>query len=267
MSGPVIAANCSILFTEVPLLDRARAAADAGLSAVEFWWPFDTPTPSAAAVGAFVRSVEQAGVRLVALNVYAGDMPGGERGVLSHADRRPELLASLDAVVEIAAATGVGQFNALYGRPQEGVPARTQWAAAVDGVVAVAERLAPAGTVLLEAVSGVPGFALRTFEDCLALRDAARDRGAAGLAILADLYHLTVNGVDVDRLIADHVADIAHVQVADLPGRHEPGTGDLPLAEWLRRLSAGGYTGAVGLEYVPRESTAAGLAAGVAALA
>ncbi len=254
-----LAANCALLFPDVPLLDRAGAAARAGLGAVEFWWPFATATPDADEVRAFVRSVQDAGVELVAMNLFAGDMPAGDRGVLSHAHRRDELLASLESVVAVAEATGVSRFNALYGRRLVDLPLARQQADAADTLALVADRLAGVGTVLLEAVSGVPGFPLFTFQDCVDLRDVVRARGHRNVGVLADLYHLATNGDDVATIVAERTEDIAHVQVADAPGRHEPGTGDLPLVEWVGALRARGYSGWLGLEYVPTGDTRDGL--------
>jgi hydroxypyruvate isomerase len=104
------------------------------------------------------------------------------------------------------------------------------------------------GTVLVEPVSGTPAYPLKTAADALAVIDRVGERN---VGLLADLYHLAVNGDDVDKVIAEHTARIAHVQVADNPGRNEPGTGSLPLDEQLTALETNGYTGWVGLEYKP----------------
>ncbi|WP_024287234.1 hydroxypyruvate isomerase family protein [Cellulomonas sp. KRMCY2] len=257
---PRIALNCSMLFKEYPLLDRPRAARDAGYAAVEFWWPFAGPEPTGAEVSAFIRAIEEADVELVALNLFAGDMANGDRGILSHADRLTELEASLRATREIAEATGVQAFNALHGLRDSGRSPQAQHGAALDALAVVAASLFEVGgTVLLEAVSGIPDFPLATFQDCVDLRDGARRRGHTNIGVLADLYHLAANGDDVNEIISTRVNDIAHVQIADLPGRHEPGTGQLPLARWVSTLRAGGYEGWIGLEYNPEAGTAEGL--------
>lgn len=260
MQDSKVALNCSLLFTEHALLDRPSAARDAGYTAVEFWWPFSGPNPAGADVAAFIRAIDLAGVQLVAMNLFAGDMAAGDRGVLSHVARRAELETSLAAVREVAGATGVRAFNALHGRRLPQCSPEQQRAAAVDGLTRVADLLAESGgTVLLEAVSGVPDFPLMTFQDCVNLRDAVAHRGHPNVGVLADLYHLTVNGDDVDDLVTTRVQDIGHVQVADVPGRHEPGSGELPLGRWTAALRAGGYEGWIGLEYNPAAGTAAGL--------
>ncbi|WP_280407238.1 TIM barrel protein [Nocardia brasiliensis] len=113
------------------------------------------------------------------------------------------------------------------------------------------------GTVLIEPVSGATRYPLRTAADALAVLDRVQTAtGATNIALLADLYHLAVNGDDVDKVIAAHTARIAHVQIADNNGRHEPGTGDLPLDQQLGALEAGGYRGWVGLEYKPSGDSA-----------
>lgn len=259
-----LSANCALLFPDLPLLDRARAAADAGLLAVEFWWPFASAKPTAQEIDAFIAAVVGSGVTLSAMNLYAGDMPGGERGVLSHSSRLSELLGSLDAVRAVAEATGVSQFNALYGRAVPGLTADQQAQDAVAALGAVQERLDGAGTVLLEPVSGVPDFPLTTFSQCVAVRDAALAAGVPQVGVLADLYHLATNGDDVTDVVEHRAQDVAHVQIADSPGRHEPGTGELPIARWVAALIERGYDGWIGLEYNPVGDTAAGLAGFVA---
>ncbi|MDP3891311.1 hydroxypyruvate isomerase family protein [Nocardioides sp.] len=245
--------NCSILFTELPLLERAAAARQAGFDAVEFWWPFAEAVPADRQVDAFVAAVEDAGVQLVGLNFAAGDMPGGDRGLVSWPERSAEFRDNVDVTVGIGERLGCRAFNALYGNRVDGVAAATQDELGAENL-AVAARAAAriGGTVLVEPVSGAERYPLRTTADALAVIDrvhAAYDVTNAGL--LADLYHLAVNGDDVDRVIADHAGRIAHVQIADAPGRNEPGTGSLPLMRQLAALDAAGYTGWVGLEYKP----------------
>ncbi len=107
--------NCSILFTELPLLERCSAAKKAGFDAVEFWWPFASPTPDDREVDAFVRSIEDAGARLVALNFFAGDMAGGDAGVLSIPGRAEQFRDNIAVTVGIGARCGTAFFNAPYG--------------------------------------------------------------------------------------------------------------------------------------------------------
>ena len=249
--------NCSILFTELPLLERPAAAKAAGFDAVEFWWPFAQAVPGDVEVDAFVRAVEDAGVRLAGLNFFAGDMPAGDRGLVSWPARARELRDNVPVVVEIGERLGCTAFNALYGNRVDGVPAKVQDDLAAEQLAHAALAVARiGGTVLVEPVSGADRYPLRTAADVLAVIDRVQEEsGADNLGLLADLYHLAVNGDDVDKVIADHAARVAHIQIADAPGRNEPGTGELPLMRQLADLESAGYTGWVGLEYKPATTT------------
>ncbi|MBD8042843.1 TIM barrel protein [Arthrobacter sp. Sa2BUA2] len=242
--------NCSILLTDLPLLERPAAAAAAGFGAVEFWWPFDSAVPDDLAVGAFLRAVSDAGVQLTGLNFYAGNMAAGERGVVSSPSRIKEFRASLDTAVGIARLTGCTGFNALYGIRETGISEAEQDATAAENLMVAADAVAHlGGTVLVEPLSGVPGYPLRTAADCFAVIDRVRSGGMPNIALLADFYHLAVNGEDVPALIAGHAGGFGHIQIADAPGRGSPGTGGLPIARWILAARAAGYTGPISLEY------------------
>ena len=253
--------NCSLLFTELPLLERPAAAREAGFDAVEFWWPFSSAQPGDPEVTAFVTAVRDAGVQLVGLNVAAGDMPGGDRGLVSWPGRQREFLDSVDVAVGVADQLGTRAFNALYGNRLDAHSDQEQDEVAVANLAAAcAAAQAVDAVVLLEPVSGAPRYPLRTADDVAAVIARVQSQtGATDLRLLADLYHLSVNGDDVEAALHRHAALIGHVQIADAPGRHEPGTGDLPLREHLSTLSGLGYTGWVSLEYVPATSTTEGL--------
>ncbi|WP_017594635.1 hydroxypyruvate isomerase family protein [Nocardiopsis potens] len=249
--------NCSLLFTELPLNERPAAARKAGFDAVEFWWPFASPVPSDTEVDAFVTAISDAGVELTGLNFFAGELPGPDRGVLSQPSRAGEFRDNLDVVAGIARRTGTKAFNALYGLRQDGVDPAEQDRVALESITAAAEAVAPiGGTVLIEPVSGSDAFPIKTAADGLAVVERAKAAGAGNVALLADFFHLAVNGDDVAAVVRDHAADFGHIQIADAPGRGEPGTGDLPLLDLLEAAQAGGYDGFVGLEYKPTVPTA-----------
>jgi hydroxypyruvate isomerase len=250
--------NCSILFTELPVLERAAAAKRAGFDAVEFWWPFAEAVPKDSDVDAFVTSIGDAGVQLVGLNFAAGDMPAGDRGLLSWPARSAEFRDSIEVTVGIGERLGCRAFNALYGnRVDEASPEAQDELGAQNLARAATATARIGGTVLLEPVSGADRYPLLTAADALAVIDRVeQESGVDNLGLLADLYHLAVNGDDVPKVIADHAARIAHVQIADHPGRNEPGTGVLPLDRQLAELEAGGYDGWVGLEYKPSGGSA-----------
>lgn len=244
--------NCSLLFTELPVNERPRAARDAGFHAVEYWWPFESATPAQAEIDAFVAALDEADVRLSGLNFFAGQLPGPDRGVLSHPSRTDEFLANAEAVAQIAERTGTTGFNALYGLRQDGVDPAEQDRLAVRNAVAAADAVAKVGgTVLVEPISGSEDYPLKTAADGLAFVARVREAGAENVAFLADFFHLAVNGEDVAAVVRDHAAEFGHIQIADAPGRGEPGTGDLPIDELLSAAQAGGYRGLVGLEYKP----------------
>ncbi len=256
------AVNLSILFAELPLLERPAAARAAGFDAVEFWWPFAEAVPADHDVEAFVAAVDDAGVALIGLNFFAGDMPGGDRGLVSWPARSAEFRDNIDVTVGIGDRLGCGAFNALYGNRVDDVPAEAQDELAVENL-ALAGRAAAriGGTVLVEAVSGAPRYPLLTAADAVGVIDRVqRETGVENLGFLCDLYHLAVNGDDLDAVIATQAGRVAHVQVADAPGRNEPGTGELDLDRHLDALDAAGYDGWVALEYKPRGDTLEGLA-------
>ena len=233
------AVNCSIMFKELPVLERAKAAADAGFKAVEFWWPWDVAVPEREDIDAFVASIRDAGVQLIGLNFFAGDMPGGERGLVSLPSRVDDFRANVPVAVEIGRELGCKAFNALYGLRQEGG----------DAVVGA--------TVLVEPVSGAAGYPLKTAAQTLAVVEKLKaERGVENVGFLCDLYHLAANGDDVAAVAAGDGGAAAHCQIADFPGRGEPGTGDLDIAGLLASMKKAGYDGWVALEYVPTVATA-----------
>jgi hydroxypyruvate isomerase len=239
--------NASILLTDLPIPQRPAAVADAGFAAVEFWWPFSVAVPADHEVDGFVASIRDAGIQLSGLNFFAGDMAGGDRGLVSWVGRESEFRDNVDVVVGIGDQLGCKAFNALYGLRADGVAAGAADELAAENLKLAAEKIAKIdGTVLLEPVSGAPAYPLKTAADALAVIEKV---SAGNLRLLADFYHLAVNGDDVAAVIAKHAGEFGHIQIADDPGRGQPGSGNLPLADWLAAAAAGGYDGYVGLEY------------------
>jgi hydroxypyruvate isomerase len=252
-----LVANCSILFTELPWNERAAAAARNGFSAVEFWWPFSVAVPSEEEVKQFIDSITNAGVRLAGLNFFAGDMPAGDRGVLSHPERVSEFTENVKVVERIARDTGCRFFNALYGNRLDGVSPESQDETALANLANLARFTQELdATVMLEPVSGMEAYPLKTADDVITVLDRASENGSTTrLGFLADFYHLDTNGDNVPAVIERYADRIVHVQVADSPGRGEPGSGNLPLADWIAQLDATGYDAMVALEYRPTTST------------
>lgn len=243
--------NASILLTDLPVNERPAAAKAAGFDAVEFWWPFSSAVPAQQDVDGFVAAIRDAGVQLTGLNFFAGDMAGGDRGLVSWVGREGEFRDNVEVVVGIGERTGTKAFNALYGLRQDGVDAKNQDDLAVENLAIAGTAVARiGGIVLLEPVSGADAYPLKTADDALAIIARVKDEhGVDNVRLLADFYHLAVNGDDVAAVIADHAAEFGHIQIADAPGRGEPGTGELPLTEWIDAARAGGYGGVIGLEY------------------
>jgi hydroxypyruvate isomerase len=250
--------NLSILFTELPLHERPGAARSAGFDAVELWWPFDVAVPGDREVDALVRAVRDAGVRLVGLNFFAGDMPGGDRGLVSWPARAAEFRDNVEVTVGVGEQLGCRSFNALYGnRVDDATPQEQDQLALGHLALAAAAATRIGGVVLVEPVSGAPRYPLRTAADAVGVIDRVQqDTGASNLRFLCDLYHLAVNGDDLDTAVDRYADRVGHVQIADAPGRHEPGTGSLDLGRPLAALAASGYDGYVGLEYTPSGASA-----------
>jgi hydroxypyruvate isomerase len=239
--------NVSILLTELPLLQRPQAARDAGFSAVEAWWPFATAVPGDREVDAFVGAVRDAGVRLVSLNAYGGDMASGERGVASLPGREAEFRDNLDVAVAVAQALDCPTLHVLYGNRDGSDPDHQDELAVEHLRLAVSATAGIGAGVVVEALSGDERYPVRTAADALHVLD----RVGPGARLLCDVYHLSVNGEDPVAVIRRSADRIGHVQVADAPGRHQPGTGTVDVDGCLRALEDAGYTGWVGLEYTP----------------
>jgi len=256
-------ANISILFTELPMLERPAAARAAGFTAIEAWWPFGAAVPTDAEVAAFERAVRDAGVQLIALNGFAGDMPAGERGILSWPGRQQEFLDNLDVLLGIGDRLGCRRFNLLYGLRADsaaGGPAAQDELALENLTVAARAARRAGAAILVEPLSALPLYPLRTSADVLGVLNQLPADCADAARLLADVYHQAVNGEDIPAMLHRVHARIGHVQVADVPGRHEPGTGTADLDGWVAALRGLGYQGPIGLEYAPLDGTAAGLA-------
>ncbi|MGW7269825.1 TIM barrel protein [Streptomyces sp. NPDC054864] len=249
--------NLSILFTELPLLERPAAAAAAGFTAVELWWPWvDAPTPEQSELDALRAAITDAGVELVGLNFYAGQLPGPDRGALSIPGEESEKFrANLSVAADFAESLGCKALNALYGNRVEGVDPAVQDELALENLALAAREADRVGAVLLiEALNKPesPRCPIVSADAAIAVIDKVNSATGLGNAkFLMDLYHLSMNGEDLPAVIDRYVAQTAHVQIADNPGRGAPGTGSLPLEELLDQLRKAGYEGWVGLEYKP----------------
>ncbi|GAA3178911.1 MULTISPECIES: TIM barrel protein [Streptomyces] len=255
--------NLSILFTELPLLERPAAARAAGFTAVELWWPWtDAPVPEQAQLDALRDALRDAGTALTGLNFYAGQLPGPDRGALSlPGEESARFRANVPVAVAFGRSLGCTAFNALYGNRVEGVDPAEQDALALENLAFAARAVGADGTLLIEAlnVPESPRCPIVSAPKAIEVVDAVN--AATGLdnaRFLMDLYHLSMNGEDLDEVIDRYTGRTAHVQIADNPGRGAPGTGDLDLGGLLARLRKNGYDGYVGLEYKPGDGPSAG---------
>jgi hydroxypyruvate isomerase len=249
--------NLSLLFTELPLLERPAAAAAAGFDAVELWWPWpEEPTPARTALDDLRNALESAGTRLVGVNFYAGLLPGPDRGALSVPGAESERFrANVEVAADFAASVGCTALNALYGNRIDGVDPAEQDALALDNLALAAAAADRVGaTLLIEALNAAesPRYPLVDAEAAVAVvRRVNEATGLDNARFLLDVYHLAMGGADLPAVIDRHIDHVGHVQIADCPGRGAPGTGSLPLSDLLGQLERAGYRGYVGLEHKP----------------
>lgn len=251
--------NLSILFTELPLLERPAAARAAGFTAAEFWWPFGTEAvPGDKDVDAFIGALDDAGVRLVGLN-FLDDLSVGARGLVSAPEDVQRFRDNIDVAVGIAERTGCRNLNALYGNRIEGRVEHQRDVALENLAAATAAASRIGATVLLEALNAIesPAYPITSTAAALAEIDrVSAATGATNLAFLCDLYHLARMEEDLFATIAAHAGRFGHVQIADIPARGEPDSGALDFTALFKALADAGYTaesgrGSIGLEYKP----------------
>lgn len=244
------ALNCSLPLADVPVRERAARARTLGYDAVEFWWPFPTQEPTRDEVDEFVDDVTRAGVETVLLNFPGGGASVGDRGLLCVPGREAAFVESARVALSIGRRLGVTRYNPMTGNSSDvWAPGSPSFDTAVANLVSIDSLVGDAGaTIVIEPLSGFPDAAVKTYAHARDLVLAARSAGAQHVGILFDLFHAAV-GIDpvLDPWSVD-VDLVAHVQIADAPGRGWPGTGDLPLAAWISTLRDAGYRGRVGLE-------------------
>ncbi|MCC2276819.1 TIM barrel protein [Streptomyces sp. ET3-23] len=255
--------NLSILFTELPLLERPAAAAAAGFDAVELWWPWpEEPVPQPSGLAALRDALQHAGTQLVGLNLYAGRLPGPDRGALSLPGAESERFrANVEVAAAFAESVGCKALNALYGNRVASAAPSEQDELALDNLVFAARAADRAGAVLLiEALNAAesPDYPVVTADRAAEVAAAVNAvTGLGNAKILLDLYHVAMGGADVAAVVDRHAESAGHVQIADVPGRGAPGTGALPLRDLIRRARGAGYGGRIGLEYTPVGPSAA----------
>lgn len=251
---PKFSANLSMLFNEHDFLDRFDAAARAGFKAVEYVGPYEFAPEIVA------DRLHRNGVTQALFNLPAGDWAKGERGLGCLPRRVDEFRRSVDTAITYAKALGCPQVNCLAGIAPAGVDRAVLENVFVENLKYAAPRLADAGVkLLIEAINtkvDIPGFFLNGSSQAFALIDRV---GSDNLYFQYDIYHMQVMEGDIARTIENDLDRIAHIQIADHPGRHEPGTGEINypfLYDFLDRI---GYAGWIGAEYRPKSGTEQGL--------
>lgn len=248
-----LAANLSLLFSERPFMARFEAAAEAGFSAVETQFPY--PWPAAAQA----RELERLGLEQVLINLPAGDWDAGERGIACDPSRVSEFRAGVEQALDYAARLNCRRLNCLAGIPPADISAEAARDTFMENLAYAAARLAQAGReLLIEPINNrdMAGFFLTDMAQAVAIVEAL---GAHNLRIQYDLYHRAMMGEEIHTDLARHQALIGHIQIADAPGRHEPGSGALDYHALFQAITRSGYEGWVSAEYLPAGDTAAGL--------
>jgi hydroxypyruvate isomerase len=247
---PKLAANLSMLFPQLDFLDRFAAARAAGFRYVEYQFPYAWPAAEIA------RRVQDAGVEVVLHNLPPGDTAKGERGIACLPGREREFRDSVERAIEYAARVSCPRLNCLAGLAP---PDARHFDALVANLRFAARRLGEVGIqLMIEPINtrSVPGFFLTRSGQAIDVLNAA---GEANAFLQYDAFHMQIMEGDLARTVERLLGRIGHIQIADVPDRHEPGTGEINFAFFLAHLDAIGYSGWVGCEYNPRGDTLEGL--------
>ncbi len=250
---PQLAANLSMLFTELPFMERFAAARAAGFDAVEYLFPYGYEAAELA------EQLKRHSLKQVLHNLPGGNWDAGERGIACHPTRKEEFRTGVLSAIRYAHALNCPRVNCLAGKLPDGVDNATARATFVDNLRHAAAALKNAGIrLLIEPINyyDIPGFFLNRTDQALAIID---DVGSDNLFLQYDIYHAQRMEGELANTLKNHLARIGHVQLADNPGRHEPGTGEINYGFLFAHLDAIGYQGWVGCEYKPRTTTTAGL--------
>jgi hydroxypyruvate isomerase len=250
---PKFAANISMMFNEIPFLDRLAAARAAGFDAVEFLFPYEFPATEIA------TRLKDQGLANVLFNAPPGDWNQGERGTACLPDRRAEFREGIKRALDYSAALGCPRLHVMAGLTPAGIPRDTLLATYAANLDWAAEECMKAGVKpIIEPINhrDIPGFFLNRTSEAVCVINAI---GPERLGLQFDLYHCQITEGDVSRRAAELLPYIAHMQVADTPGRNEPGTGEVNWPFVFDAIDASGYRGWIGCEYRPKGDTLAGL--------
>ena len=250
---PRFAANLTMLFTELPFLERFAAARAAGFDAVEYLFPYAYDR------SALASALETHRLQQVLHNLPAGDWDAGERGIACHPARVDEFREGVGRAIEYATALRCPQLNCLAGKVPTGATPAQAHATLVANLQWAAAKLEVAGIrLLIEPINtwDIPGFFLTRTAQALVIVDEV---GSDNLFVQYDIYHAQRMEGELANTLKNHIGRVGHIQLADNPGRNEPGTGEINYPWLLRHIDAIGYSGWIGCEYKPKTTTEAGL--------
>jgi hydroxypyruvate isomerase len=251
---PKFAANLSFLFADLPFETRFKKAAKAGFKGVEYLFPYDYPAPQ---IAAWLRENE---LEQVLFNLAAGDWAAGERGLACLPQRHGEFVESVEQALNYAVFLDCQRVHCMAGLRPAGVAEALLEETYIANLRYAADRLATVGvTVMIEPINSridMPGYWLDDIEQGFRLLSAV-DR--SNVKLQYDIYHAQIIAGDLARTLERHLPQIGHIQIADNPGRHEPGTGEINYPFLFEQLDRLGYSGWVGCEYKPLTTTEAGL--------
>jgi hydroxypyruvate isomerase len=250
---PKFSANLNYLFNEHPFLERFAACREAGFRYVEYMFPYDHDSQ-------VLRDLMEAyELQQVLFNMPAGDWSAGDRGIASDPNRIEVFRDSVEKALEYARPLGVERVNCLAGKRIQGVPQQEQWDVLVENLRYAAAEFAKDDRILLvEPINtyDIPGFFVSKSEDGFGVLEAV---GAVNLLLQYDVYHMQKMEGNLTETIRDNITRVGHIQIADNPGRHQPGTGEINYRFLLGELDRMGYDGYVGLEYNPNLDTLSSL--------
>ena len=250
---PQFAANLTMLFNEYPFMERFEKAANSGFKAVEFLFPYSFSAKE------IRQELDKNNLQLVLHNLPAGDWDSGERGIACLPDRVDEFRAGASTAIEYAKALRVSQLNCLAGKAPNGVPPEILKKTFIANLQFAAAELKKANIkLLIEPINtfDIPGFYLSKTQQAL---DILNEVGSDNLFIQYDIYHAQRMEGELCKTLEANLSKIAHIQLADNPGRNEPGTGEINYSNLFKFIDSIGYQGWIGCEYKPATSTEAGL--------
>lgn len=247
---PKFAANLSMLFQEVDFLERFEQAAKAGFKYIEYLFPYDYPAAS------LLAQLKAHKLEQVLFNLPPGNWNQGERGIACLPDRVMEFQEGVGQAIHYAQTLGVKQLNCLAGISPQGIKEDLLWETIISNVQFAADQLATQNmTLLIEPINSkvdMPGFFIDTLDKAIVLITKAQ---RTNIKVQFDLYHMQIMQGDLLRTLEQHLDVIQHIQFADNPGRHEPGTGEINYPPIFHQLDEMGYQGWVSAEYIPSGNT------------